>query len=62
MNEPNFYTLDEAAEKLGVNREYLRKRIAKGEIKGYKRFSKWFVLHSDLLAYLQTGTVSTDKE
>ena len=58
METVNFYTLDEAAEKLGVNRENLRKLVAKGELNGHKRFGRWYIFHDDLSKYIREGRPS----
>lgn len=54
--DTQFYTLSEAATKLNCNERVLRNKLGTGEIKGYKRMNKWYILHSDLIAYIQKGT------
>ena len=62
MNNSKIYTLDEAAKMLGVNRDNLRRVIARGELRGFKRFAKWYILHSDIIQYIQAGKDSTGKK
>lgn len=55
MSSDNFYNVKDASEKLGCNERVLRSKLGKGEIKGYKRMNKWYILHSDIVAYIQAG-------
>lgn len=55
MGSENFYNVAQASEKLGCNERVLRGKLGKGEIKGYKRMNKWYILHSDLIEYIQGG-------
>jgi excisionase family DNA binding protein len=38
------WTIAEAAQQLGISTEALRKRLQRGQIRGYKRGRQWFVL------------------
>ena len=53
--DTQFYTLSEAATKLNCNERILRNKLGAGEITGYKRMNKWYILHKDLLAYIEGG-------
>ncbi len=55
MSDDKIYTLEQAAEALSANVQILRKKIKEGEIKAYKRLRKWYILHSDLVAYIKGG-------
>lgn len=50
-----FYTVAELVDKLGLTDRTIRTKINKGEIKGYKKARKWYVLHSDLLEWVRQG-------
>lgn len=53
MNE-NIYTVEQVAEKLNTHIQTVRSLLNKGEIKGYKKLRKWYILHSDLLKYIKS--------
>ena len=46
------YTIDEAAEAVGLPRNTLRDRVSSGEIKSVKRAGRWLILKEDLLKWL----------
>jgi excisionase family DNA binding protein len=50
-----FYLIEDAAQKLGVTDRYVRDSIAKGELKGYKRGKRFYILHTDLMLYVKSG-------
>ncbi len=50
------YTVEEVAQKLNANVQTIRGLLNKGEMKGYKKLRKWYVLHSDLLTYITSET------
>jgi len=52
MNE-NIYTVEKAAELLGLSDRVIRELAAAGELKGYKKNGRWFFLHSDILDYIK---------
>lgn len=47
------YTIDQAAEAVGLHRNTLRDRVSSGELPARKRAGKWLILRSDLLRWLQ---------
>jgi len=55
--EPEFYTIRQAAAKLGVSRGLIYKMFRLGHLKGYKlgptRFAKVLIRREDLMAALQ---------
>jgi len=57
----DFYTIQQAAEKLGVNERYVRDNLSKGVLKGYKRGKRVYVFHADLLEFIRTGKDMTKK-
>lgn len=52
------YTTDEAATFLGIAKRTVEEEIRKGGLKAYKRFSKWYVFHNDLMEYIKQGNES----
>ena len=56
----DFYTLGKAAEKLEVNERFVRDQIADGKLIAHKRGSRWYILHSDLIAFIATGKTKTE--
>jgi len=59
--EETFYTAEEVAELLGANKKVVEKKLREKELIGSKRFGKWFVLRSDLIAYIESGKKNLDK-
>ena len=55
MDKKDFYTIDEACELLKVSKRSLEDEIRSGSLKASKRFSRWYILHSDLLTYIKGG-------
>ena len=53
MIHDKIYTAAEAAEALSVTTRSLTDEARLGFIKGYKRFNRWYFLHSDLVKYIQ---------
>ncbi len=53
--EETFYTAEKVAELLGANKKVVEKKLRENELIGSKRFGKWFVLRSDLIAYIEAG-------
>ena len=47
------YTIDQAADAIGVPRNTLRDRVSTGEIPAKKRCGKWLILREDLLRWLR---------
>ncbi len=56
----DFYTLGKAAEKLEVNERYVRDQISDGKLVAHKRGSRWYILHSDLVAFVSAGKTKDD--
>lgn len=48
------YTAESAAALLNCNVRTLRKKLKDKTIKGYKKLGKWYLLHSDIIAYLKS--------
>lgn len=51
-----FYTVDEAAEKIGVHTKTIRRYIYSGKIKALKIGGQWRISEEDLSEYLSTGS------
>lgn len=52
------YTTDEAAAFLGVAKRTIEEEIRKGGLQAYKRFSRWYIFHTDLIQYIKAGNQS----
>lgn len=50
--EQQIYTVEQAAEILQVSVNSVRSELKDGNIKGKKRFGKWYVLRSALIEYV----------
>jgi hypothetical protein len=48
-------TLERAARVLDCNPFVLAKRLKMGEIRGYKKGKRWYLLHEDLVAWVKGG-------
>jgi len=46
------YTIDQAAEAIGLPRNTVRDRVSSGELRAVKRCGKWLILREDLLRWL----------
>ena len=51
----DFYTLEQAAEKLGVNIRYASEQVQAGNLKATKIGKRIYVLHSDLIDFIKNG-------
>lgn len=45
-------TSSKVAEMLEVSQRVVENKLRSGEMKGYKKFNKWFILKSDLIRFL----------
>lgn len=54
MQKDEIYTVEQLATKLGVTERTISDAIRDGEIKGYKKFKKWYVTHEQLLEFLKS--------
>lgn len=57
QEKDKFYTTEELAERLKVSERSVRDSLNSGELKGYKRFNKWYVFEEDLIKFLKKGEV-----
>lgn len=46
------YTLKQVCELLEVKERSIGDALRSGELKGYKKLNKWYILKSDLIAYI----------
>ena len=51
----DFYTLEKAALKLEVTERYVRDQIGSGELKAFKRGKRFYILHTDLIKFIESG-------
>ena len=54
MNE-DFYTIEQAAEKMQVSERYLGDCIRNKTLKAHKQGKRFYILHSDLLQFITTS-------
>jgi hypothetical protein len=54
-------TLERAAMVLDCNMFVLAKRLKTGEIRGYKRARRWYLLHEDLVTWVKSGEANTKR-
>jgi len=50
----SIYTAEKVAEILNAHIRTIRKKLKAGSLKGYKKMGKWYVLHSDLIAFIKS--------
>jgi hypothetical protein len=50
----NIYTVKSASEMLKSNPQSIRRLINEGKLKASKKLNKWYILHSDILEYLNS--------
>lgn len=55
--EEELYDAEEAAGILKSSKKVVERELREGKLTGYKRLGKWFVLKSDLIAYLRTSQI-----
>jgi hypothetical protein len=51
----NIYTVKSASELLKSNPQSIRRLINEGKLKAAKKLNKWYILHSDILEYLNSS-------
>ena len=51
----DIYTLKQVCNLLEVKERSVGDALRNGELKGYKKLNKWYILKSDLLAYITTN-------
>lgn len=54
-NKPNIYTTSELSDILKMSVEYICKELKEGRMQGYKKARRWYVFHSDLVAWLKAS-------
>ena len=54
----DFYTLDELALKLKATKEWIGEQVEKGDLIKCKRGSRSYFLHSDVIAFIESGRVT----
>ena len=53
------YTVTTAAAVLDCEPKTIERLCRTGELRAFKRLRKWFILHSDLVAYIEGGETAT---
>lgn len=51
--EEEIFDAERVAEILGSSKKIIERELREGKMTGYKRLNKWFVLKSDLVAYIR---------
>ncbi|MGB1270206.1 MAG: helix-turn-helix domain-containing protein [Flavobacteriaceae bacterium] len=51
----SIYNSVEASKILNCNVRTLRDKLVKKELKGYKKLTNWYVLHSDIVNYIENA-------
>lgn len=62
MNKERLLNIEQTAELLDVTVATVRKSIADGTLKAFKRFSKWYLFEQDVFDFIRSGECSTDKQ
>lgn len=52
--QKDIYTPEQLAAYLSLSWRYITDCLRSGELKGHKKGKKWFILHSDVLAWVTT--------
>jgi len=56
------YTLQQAADVLGMHERTLLDRLRTGEIKASKQAGRWYILHSSLVEWVESGYKQVKKK
>lgn len=51
--DEKIYTAAAAAKLLGSHVKTINKMCRDGEMKGYKKLGRWFILHSDIIEWMK---------
>ena len=51
--ESDFYTIEQLSQKTGISERSLRDAIRDNKLKASKKFTRWFVFHSDFCEFLK---------
>ena len=55
IKDLDFYTIEQAAQRVGFGERYLMDAINDKSLKAYKTGKKLFILHSDLIEFVKSG-------
>lgn len=53
-NENAILTAEDVAELLSVSERSVRDALNEGSLKGYKKFSRWFVFYQDIVTFIRS--------
>ena len=56
----NFYTIEETAEKLKVSERTVRDAVNGGELKAYRKGKRTYILQSDIVEFIKSGSLATE--
>ena len=51
----DFYTVEALSIKSGIGERTLRESLIKGNLKGFKKFTRWFILHNDFIEFIKSN-------
>ena len=54
LNE--FYTVEALSTKAGISERTIRDALIKGNLKGFKKFTRWFILHNDFIEFIKSNS------
>lgn len=61
--QKTIYTVTTAAAVLNCDSKTVERLCRAGSLRGYKRLRRWYIIHSDLVEYIQGGeTTNTNHE
>lgn len=58
MHLEEVYTVEDIAEKLKLSDRYVRDKISDKGLKAYKRGKRFYILHSDLIEFIKSGSAT----
>lgn len=56
----NFYTIEEAADKLKVSERTIRDAVNSGELKAYRKGKRVYILQSDIVEFIKSGVLANE--
>lgn len=51
----DFYTVEQLSIKSGISERTIRDALTKKELKGFKKFTRWFILHNDFIEFIKSN-------
>lgn len=60
IKDLDFYTVEQAAQRVGFGTRYITDAIDSKELKAYRKGKKIFIMHNDLLDFIKSGGDALD--